>query len=52
MRIKKVDNGKQYRGVLEKYFQRHDIKLEKTFPKTPQINGVAEKIKQRLKKKR
>jgi hypothetical protein len=31
----RADNGGEYRGPFEKYCKEHDIKLEKTYPKTP-----------------
>ena len=36
-------NG-EYRGLFEQYCRSHDIKLEKTVPKTLQQNGVAERM--------
>ncbi|KAG6772135.1 hypothetical protein POTOM_023531 [Populus tomentosa] len=38
------DNGGEYRGPFEKYCREHGIKLEKTIPKTPQQNGVVERM--------
>jgi len=32
------DNGEEYYGALEEYFQRQGIKLKKTAAKTPQLN--------------
>ena len=40
----RADNGGEYRGPLEQYCVDHGIKLEKTVPKTPQQNGVAERM--------
>ena len=40
----RADNGGEYRGPFEKYCREHGIKLEKTVPKTPQQNGVAERM--------
>ena len=31
----RADNADEYRGLFEKYCREHDIKLEKTVPKTP-----------------
>jgi len=39
-----VDNGGEYRGPFEAYCKLHGIKLEKTPPKIPQLNGVAERM--------
>ena len=38
------DNGGEYRGPFENYCKAQGIKLEKTVPKTPQLNGVAERM--------
>ncbi|CAJ2658330.1 unnamed protein product [Trifolium pratense] len=40
----RADNGGEYRGPFEEYCKEHGIKLEKTVPKTPQHNGVAERM--------
>ncbi|KAJ7005746.1 hypothetical protein NC653_005156 [Populus alba x Populus x berolinensis] len=40
----RADNGGEYRGPFEKYCREHGIKLEKIVPKTPQQNGVAERM--------
>jgi len=40
----RANNGGEYRGPFENYCKDHDIKLEKTVPKTPQHNGVVERI--------
>jgi transposase InsO family protein len=40
----RVDNGGKYRGPFEKYCRSHGIRLEKTMPKTPQQNGIAERV--------
>ncbi|PKI65433.1 hypothetical protein CRG98_014172 [Punica granatum] len=40
----RADNGDEYRGPFENYCRSHGIKLEKTVPKTPQQNGLAERI--------
>ena len=37
------DNGGEYRGSFEAYCKTQGINLEKTFQKTPQLNGVAER---------
>jgi len=39
-----ADNGGEYRGPFEEYCRNHGIRLEKTVPKTPQHNGVAERM--------
>ena len=39
-----ADNGGEYRCPFESYCKLHGIRLEKTVPKTPQQNGVAEKM--------
>jgi len=40
----RADNDGKYRGPFEKYCREHGIKLEKTDPKTPQQNGIAERM--------
>jgi transposase InsO family protein len=40
----RADNGGEYRGPFEEYYRSHGIRLEKTVPKTPQHNGVAERM--------
>ncbi|URE40384.1 hypothetical protein MUK42_35170 [Musa troglodytarum] len=40
----RADNGGEYRGPFENYCRFHGIRLEKTVPKTPQQNGVAERM--------
>lgn len=40
----RVDNGGEYRGPFETYCKVHGIRLEKTPPKTPQLNGLAERM--------
>ncbi|PKI68495.1 hypothetical protein CRG98_011133 [Punica granatum] len=40
----RVDNGGEYRGPFENYCRTHGIKLERTVPKTPQQNGLAERM--------
>ena len=40
----RADNGGEYRGPFEEYCRSHGIRLEKTVPKTPQHNGVAERM--------
>ena len=40
----RADNGVEYKGSFENYCKLHGIRLEKTVPKTPQQNGVAERM--------
>jgi len=40
----RADNGGEYRGPFESYCKVHGIRLEKTPPKTPQLNGLAERM--------
>ena len=40
----RADNGGEYRGPFEEYCRSHGIRLEKSVPKTPQENGVAERM--------
>lgn len=38
------DNGGEYLGQFEAYYKAHGIRHEKTPPKTPQMNGIAERM--------
>lgn len=38
------DNRGEYRGPFEAYCKKYGIRLEKTPPKTPQLNGLAERM--------
>ena len=40
LKIVRADNGGEYMGPFESYCKLHNIRLEKTIPKTPQQNGV------------
>ena len=40
----RADNGGECRGPFEAYRKLHGIKLEKTPPKTPQLNGLAKRM--------
>ena len=40
----RADNGGEYRGPFERYCSEYGIRLEKTVPKTPQQNGIAERM--------
>jgi hypothetical protein len=44
MKCVRADNDAEYKGPFEEYCRSHNIKLEKTVPKTSQYNGVAEKM--------
>ena len=37
-------NGGEYRGPFEEYYREHGIRLKKIISKTPQHNGVAERM--------
>ena len=39
----RADNGGEYQGQFEEYCHEHGIRLERSVPKTPQHNGVAER---------
>jgi hypothetical protein len=38
------DNGGKYCGPFDSYFKQHGVAYEKTPPKTPQFNGLAERM--------
>ena len=40
----RANNGGEYWGPFEQYCREHGIRLEKSIPKTPQHNGVAERM--------
>ena len=42
------DNGGEYRGPFERYCRNYGIRLEKPPPKTPQLNGLAERMNRTL----
>jgi hypothetical protein len=41
-------NGGEYRGPFERYCRNFGIRLEKTPPKTPQLNGLTERMNRTL----
>lgn len=40
----RLDNGEEYCGPFKSYCKQHGIAHEKTPPKTPQLNGLAEML--------
>ena len=42
------DNGGEYRGPFERYCRNYGIRLEKTPPKTSQLNGLVERMNMTL----
>ena len=38
-----ANNGGEYQGQFEEYCREHGIRLERSVPKTPRHNGVAER---------
>ena len=40
----RTDNGGEYQGQFEEYCQSQGIRLEYTVPKTPKLNGLAERM--------
>ena len=42
------DNTGEYRGPFDVYCRQHGIRHEKTPPKTPQLNGLAERMNRTL----
>lgn len=45
------NNGGEYRGPFEKYCKMHGIRQQKTVPKEPQQNGLAERMNRTLKER-
>ena len=39
----RADNGAEYQGQFEEYCWKKGIRLEYTVPKTPELNGLAER---------
>lgn len=44
----RTDNGGEYRGPFEEYCRQQGIRHQKTPPKTPQLNGLAERMNRTL----
>ena len=44
LKVVRMDNGGECRVPFESYCKLHDIRLEKIVPKTPQQNGVVERM--------
>lgn len=44
----RTDNGGEYCGPFDVYCKQHGIRHEKTPPKTPQLNGLAERMNRTL----
>lgn len=44
LRCIRTDNGGEYTGVFHQYYRAQGIRHEQTVPKTPQENGVAERM--------
>ncbi|WVZ01025.1 hypothetical protein V8G54_027094 [Vigna mungo] len=51
LRCLRSDNGEEYRGPFEHYCKAHGIRHEKVPPKTPQMNGVAERFNRTIAEK-
>mgnify|MGYP000417973794 FL=1 len=43
-----TDNGGEYRGLFQEYCRAQGIRLEYTVPKTPELNGIAERMNQTI----
>ena len=44
----RTDNGGEYLGPFDEYCRQHGIRHQKTPPKTPQLNGLAERMNRTL----
>ena len=44
----RTDNGGEYSGPFDEYCRQHGIRHQKTPPKTPQLNGLAERMNRTL----
>ena len=40
----RTDNGGKYKGQFEEYYKSQGIRIEYTVPKTPELNGLAERM--------
>ena len=43
-----TDNGGEYYGPFDEYCRQHGIQYQKTPPKTPQLNGLVERMNRTL----
>ena len=48
LRCIRTDNGGEYSGPFDEYCRRQGIRHQKTPPKTPQLNGLAERMNRTL----
>ena len=48
LKVVRADNEGEYRGQLEEYCHSKGIRLEFTVPKTPELNGLAERMNQTI----
>ena len=39
-----TNNGGKYRGQFEEYYKAQGIQIEYTIPKTPELNGLVERM--------
>ena len=44
MKVVLTDNGGEYKGLFEVNCQSQGINIEYTVPKTPELNGMAERM--------
>ena len=44
----RTDNGGKYTGQFQVYYRSQGIRLEYTVPKTPELNGIAERMNQTI----
>ena len=44
LKVVRIDNGGEYRGQFEEYCKSQGIRIEYTIPKTPELNGVGERM--------
>ena len=44
----RIDNGDKYYGPFDKYCRQQGIRHQKIFPKTPQLNVLAERMNKTL----
>ena len=44
LKVVRTNNSGEYRGYFEEYYKAQGIRIEYTVPKTPELNGLAERM--------
>ena len=48
LKVVQTDNNGEYRGQFEEYYKAQSIQIEYTIPKSPELNGLAERMDQTI----